>query len=288
MALQGFALTDDNHMLLPSTAWDRPWYHKQYFWLHSATIFIMNVKTPVGEIMAGHSKWANIRHKKGREDAKRGKIFTRLTKEITVVAREGGGDPAHNPRLRQLIDKAKEANMPRDNVERAIKKGTGELPGVNYEEIMYEGFGPYGIAVLVETLTDNKNRTVASLRHLFSAKGGNLGETGSVNWMFEKRGVIRAHGDSMTEDELLEKLLDFDVNDIFKDENLFSIQCEAKSLGDVKKATENLGLKLESAQLEWVPKTNTDLSEEQTKKAYDFLTVLDDHEDVQNIYTNLA
>lgn len=237
--------------------------------------------------MAGHSKWANIRHKKGREDAKRGKAFTKLIKEITVAARSGGGDPDHNPRLRQLVEKAKEINMPKDNADRAIKKGTGELPGVHYEAIQYEGYGPNGIAVLVETLTDNKNRTVADLRKLFSNKGGSLGESGSVSWMFEHRGVVRAQNDNITEDELLENLIDFDIVDIVKDENLFSVICEVKSLEGVKKAVADLGFKVESADLEWVPKTTTSLPTDQAEKAYEFLGLLDDHDDVQNVFTNL-
>lgn len=238
--------------------------------------------------MAGHSKWANIRHKKGREDAKRGKAFTKLIKEITVVARAGGGDPDHNPKLRQLIENAKEINMPKENTERAIKKGTGELPGVHYEAIRYEGYGPNGIAVLVETLTDNKNRTVADMRRLFSSKGGNLGETGSVSWMFERHGVVRAQDGSITEDELLEKLIDFDIVDITKDENLFSIVCNVKSLEKVKKAVADLDLTIGSSNLEWVPKTATTLPDNQAQKAYEFLSTLDDHDDVQNVYTNLA
>jgi len=238
--------------------------------------------------MAGHSKWANIRHKKGREDAKRGKAFTKLIKEITVAARTGGGDVDHNPRLRQLVEKAKQINMPKENTERAIKKGTGELPGVHYEAVQYEGYGPNGIAILVETLTDNKNRTVADLRHLFSSKGGNLGESGSVSWMFEHRGVIRAQDGTTTEDELLEKLIDFDIIDLTRHENLFSIVCNLKSLDAVKKAVENLGIKVESADLEWVPKTPMDLPEDQAQKAYEFLSSLDDHDDVQNVYTNLS
>lgn len=237
--------------------------------------------------MAGHSKWANIKHKKEREDAKRGKAFGRMNKEITVAARLGGGDPATNPRLRQLIDKSKTINMPRENIQRAIKKGTGELPGVQYEHTKYEGYGPYGIAVMVETLTDNKNRTVASLRHLFSSKGGNLGEAGSVSWLFEQRGVIRAHGNAITEDELLEKLLDFDIIDIIKND-FFSIICTIKSLELVKKALIDLNLVIESADLEWIAKTATTLPDDQAEKAYDFLSILDDHDDVQNVYTNLA
>lgn len=238
--------------------------------------------------MAGHSKWANIRHKKSREDAKRGKAFTKLIKEITVAARLGGGDVDSNPKLRQLVEKAKQINMPKENITRGIKKGTGELPGVQYEAMQYEGYGPFGVAVLVETLTDNKNRTVADLRHLFSSKGGNLGETGSVNWMFEHRGVVRAEIKNMSEDDLLEKLIDFDIVDITKDENLFSVVCAIKSLDAVKKAIEGFGFAVQSADLEWVPKNMTTLSDDQAEKAYEFLSLLDDHDDVQSVYTNLA
>jgi YebC/PmpR family DNA-binding regulatory protein len=236
--------------------------------------------------MSGHSKWANIKHKKEREDSKRGKIFTKLIKEITVAAR-ANGDPSANPRLRQLIDDAKEVNMPKENVDRAIKKGTGELPGQQYEAIAYEGYGPHGIAILVEALTDNKNRTVAELRRLFSTKGGNLGETGTVNWMFERRGVVRAQNTTMTEDELLEKLIDSDVTDIVLDDNIFTISCDIKSLEELKKAVKDLGLHVESAKIEWMPKTSVALPDDQAEKAYEFLSALDDHDDVQSVYTNL-
>lgn len=237
--------------------------------------------------MSGHSKWSTIKHKKAKEDAKRGKEFTKIIKEITVAARVGGGDPAGNPRLRELLDKAKSANMPKENAERAVKKGTGELPGTHYEPMTYEGYGPYGIAVMVETLTDNKNRTVSEMRRLFSSKGGNLGETGTVNWMFEHKGVVKAVCENMTEDDLLEKLIDYNIEDISKDEGLFFITCDAKSLANVKHAVEGIGLKVENADLEWLPKTPAEVSEEQAEKAYDFLGTLDDHDDVQNVYTNL-
>lgn len=238
--------------------------------------------------MAGHSKWANIKHKKAKEDAKRGNAFTKISKEITVVAREGGGDPAGNPRLRTLIHKAKQLNMPQDNIVRAIKKGTGELPGVSYEACTYEGYGPHSIAVIVDTLTDNKNRTVAEMRRLFSSKGGSMGETGSVSWMFENMGVVRAPAQGKTEDELLEALLDFPISDIKIEDGLASIYCEAKALDQVRQAVEGLGLTAEQASLEWVAKTTTELSDAQAEKAYDFLSALDDHDDVQNVYTNLA
>lgn len=238
--------------------------------------------------MAGHSKWKTIKHKKAALDAKRGKAFTRLIKEITVVARDGGGDPDGNPRLRTLIEKARFINMPSENVTRAIKKGTGELPGVNYESIMYEGYGPGGIAILVPVLTDNKNRTVSEMRHLFSKKGGNLAETGAVAWMFEKQGAVTFDAPNKTEDDVLELLLDFDLFDIKKDEDQFVAYCEVKSLDAVKRALEATGLKVESAEIEYVAKTPMTLEEEESAKAVDLLEALDDHEDVQNVYTNLA
>jgi len=237
--------------------------------------------------MAGHSKWSTIKHKKAKEDAKRGKAFTKLIKEITVAARTGGGDPAGNPRLRLLLEKAKEINMPKDNAERAIKKGTGELPGTSYESITYEGYGPYGIAVLVEALTDNKNRTVSEMRRAFSKKGGTLGETGSVSWMFEHKGLVKIDCQDISEDEIFEKLIEHDIQDINRDENLCFITCDAKALMKVKNASEEIGLTVESADLEWIPKNTTTLSQDQADKAYEFLGDLDDHDDVQNVYTNL-
>lgn len=237
--------------------------------------------------MAGHSKWANIKHKKAKEDAKRGKAFTKLSKELTVVARMSGGNPAGSPRLRLLMEKARDINMPLENVTRAIKKGTGELPGVSYEEIMYEGYGPNGVAVLVDILTDNKNRTAGEMRRLFSSNGGSLGETGSVAWMFEKRGVIRAVG-STTEELLLEQLIDFDIMDISHDEQIFTIQCDMRAIDQIKKSVENMGLKVESADLEWVAKNPVTLPEDQAERVYEFLSELDDHDDAQNVYSNLA
>jgi YebC/PmpR family DNA-binding regulatory protein len=238
--------------------------------------------------MSGHSKWSTIKHKKAAIDAKRGQAFTKLIKEITVAARLGGGDQNGNPRLRLLLDKAKDLNMPTENTMRAIKKGTGELPGQSYEEFTYEGYGPYGIAVIVDTLTDNKNRTVSELRHLFSSKGGTLSEAGSVNWMFEKLGVIRAQGENISEEKLLEELLEYDINDIKNDQASFAVFCPLKSLDAIKHKLEELGMKIESAELEWVAKTTTTLPEDQASKAYEFLEALDDHEDIKNVYTNLV
>ena len=182
--------------------------------------------------MAGHSKWANIKHKKAKEDAKKGKIFTKLIKEITVAAKQGG-DPASNPRLRLLLEKAKQENMPAENATRAIKKGTGELPGVHYDPMMYEGFGPGGIAILVETLTDNKNRTVAEMRTTFSRGGGNLGEANTVNWMFEKKGVIRMADKGLSEDELIEQLLDYNVESIHIGDGVVTITTDHAALGQL-------------------------------------------------------
>ena len=236
--------------------------------------------------MSGHSHWATIKHKKSASDAKRGQAFTKLIKEITVAAKAGGGESAHNPRLRLLIEKARDINMPIDNITRAIKRGTGELPGITYESITYEGYGPNGIAVIVDTLSDNRNRTVAELRHIFTGKGGNLGETGSVNWMFEKMGVIDVKG-TINEDVLLEKLIDFDIKDLKHNDSIFTIFCDPKSLEQVKQAIIPLGLKVEKAEVELVPKNTISLPPEQAQKAYEFLEHLEDLDDVQNVYTNL-
>ncbi|MCL4361267.1 YebC/PmpR family DNA-binding transcriptional regulator [Candidatus Dependentiae bacterium] len=240
--------------------------------------------------MSGHSKWATIKHKKAKEDAKRGQVFTKIIKEITVAAKQGGGDPNGNPRLRTLLEKAKEANMPADNVTRAIKKGTGELPGVAYESYTYEGYGPGKIALIVEVLTDNKNRAIADLRHFFSRHGGILAEGGAVNWMFERMGVIEANGNKqITEDKLLEKLLDYDVKDIYQDDDgIFTITCNPRALDEVKKAVEEAGLKVTSAETELVSSHQVKLTDGDEQKAYDFLSALQDLDDVQNVYTNLG
>jgi YebC/PmpR family DNA-binding regulatory protein len=239
--------------------------------------------------MSGHNKWSQIKHKKAKEDGKRAKAFTKLIKEITMAAKEGGGNPDHNPVLRSLLEKAKYINMPVENSVRAIKKGTGELPGVQYTPITYEGYGPFGVAVIVDTLTDNKNRTVATLRHLFSTKGGSLAETGAVNWMFEKMGVIRGSSSTVTEDQLLEQLLEHNVRDIQHDEDTFAIFCDARSLDAVKKAAQTAGLTVEDAQLEWVAQTTTDVTDnENMEKVVEFLSALEDVDDVQNVYANLA
>jgi YebC/PmpR family DNA-binding regulatory protein len=237
--------------------------------------------------MSGHSKWATIKRKKAVLDSKRGKEFTKLIKEITVAARLGGGDPAANPRLRLLLEKAREINMPLDNTTRAIKRGTGEMPGMQYEEQSYEGYGPFGTAVVVDALTDNKNRTVAELRRIFTSSGGSLAETGSVNWMFARMGVIQVSG-TTSEDSLLEMLLDYDIKDISYDGEMFSITCDPKIVDKIKNILQQHGLKVVKADVEWVAQNTVALSPEQEEKAYEFLSSLEDHEDVQNVYTNLA
>lgn len=239
--------------------------------------------------MSGHSKWATIKHKKAKEDAKRGKVFTKLIKEITVASRSGGGDINANPRLRTLVEKAKEANMPQDNMMRAIKKGTGELPGMAYESHTYEGYGPGKIAVIVEVLTDNKNRAVAELRHIFSRKGGILAEGGAVSWMFERLGSLRASGKKTTEDELLEALLDYDIKDINIEEGTeVEITCAPKALEDVKKTLQSLGFKIEHAEVEFVASNLINLTGEEEQRAHEFLEAVEDLDDVQNLYTNLG
>jgi YebC/PmpR family DNA-binding regulatory protein len=237
--------------------------------------------------MAGHSKWANIKHKKAAADAKRGKAFTKLIKEITVCAKVAG-KPDVNPRLRQLIEKAKDINMPADNIARAVKKGTGELPGVAYEAITYEGYGPNGVAVIMETLTDNKNRTVADLRTFFSKRGGTIGETGSVNWMFERKGVLKGYSNKKTEDDFIELLLDYEVDNISVDDDIFFITCEPKSLDEIKKILEDANFKVDNAELEWVAKNTVSLDDQSSEKVIEFLDELEDLDDIQNVYANLV
>lgn len=237
--------------------------------------------------MAGHSKWKQIKHKKAIADSRRGAAFTKLIKEITVAARAGGGDPGANPRLRTLLEKARAINMPIDNSQRAIKRGTGELPGVQYEQITYEGHGPQGVAIIVDALTDNRNKAVAELRHAFTKNGGVLGDSGSVAWMFERVGEVRATG-TLSEDELLEKLLDYDITNLTLDDTIFTIHCPVKALDKVRQAVVDAGLKVESAEIEWIAKNPVELTDEQQQQVLTFLEVIQDLDDVQNVYTNIA
>ena len=204
--------------------------------------------------MSGHSKWATIKHKKAATDAKRGKIFTTIIKEITIAAREGGGDPESNPRLRQAIANAKSANMPSDNITRAIKKGMGELPGVNYEETIYEGYGPAGVAIMMACLTDNKKRTVANIRHLITKYGGNLGENGSVSWMFDKKGQITLKANSVDEEKVFEVALEVGAEDFEVDGDFIIISTDPSDIMSVLDALEEKGYEVESANIDMVPK----------------------------------
>ena len=237
--------------------------------------------------MAGHSKWANIKHKKQAEDAKRGKVFTRLVKEIIVAARMGGGDPEANPRLRTVIQTAKQNNLPKENVERAIKKGTGELEGVNYEEVTYEGYGPGGAAVFVESLTDKKNRTVADIRHLFSKHGGNLGENGCVSWMFDKKGWIPVDKAAVDEDVLMEAALEAGAEDI-RDEgdDVFEVVTPPEAFDAVRAALDEAQILYSDAEVTMLPQATVGLTGSDAEKMYKLMTALDDHDDVQKVHTN--
>ncbi|MDQ5890138.1 MAG: hypothetical protein QG604_12 [Candidatus Dependentiae bacterium] len=239
--------------------------------------------------MSGHSKWANIKHKKEKEDIKKGKVFTKLVREITIAARDGGGDPAMNIRLRLFVDKAKAANMPSDNITRAIKKGTGEIAGNAYESISYEGYGPHGVAVIVEALTDNKNRTASEVRHAFGKGGGSLGGDGSVSWMFARRGVVTLHATTKSEDELLEIFLEHNIDTIDIDENQVRIVGEPSELFVIKATADKAGLKVDTVQLEWIPTTFTTVTDPVAEeKVYNFLSMLDELDDVQHVFANIA
>ncbi len=236
--------------------------------------------------MSGHSKWSTIKRKKAANDAKRGKLFTKLIKEITIAARQGGGDPSGNPRLRLAVDNAKAANMPMDNIERAIKKATGELEGVVYTELTYEGYGPGGVAILVEAATDNKNRTVAEVRHLFNKHGGSLGETGSVAWMFDKKGIITLPTQGKTEDDIMEIVLDAGAEDISEEDGYFEVTTEVENFESVRRALADAGLEIENASLQWIAKNTVDVSGETAEKILKLIDALEDNDDVQNVYSN--
>lgn len=236
--------------------------------------------------MSGHSKWSSIKHKKGAADAKRGKIFTKLIKEITVAARMGGGDADANPRLRHAIAQAKAQNMPKDNLERAIKKGTGELEGVSYEEIVYEGYGPGGVAVMVECLTDNRNRTIAEVRHAFSKAGGNVGTDGCVSWMFDKKGVITVSKEDADEETLMEVALDAGAEDIKDEGESFDIITAPDDFEGVREAIEKASIKFEMAEITMLPQNYSRVEGSEAEQMCKFMEVLDDCDDVQKFYTN--
>ena len=236
--------------------------------------------------MSGHSKWSQIRRKKEKTDAARGRLFTKLIKEITVAARQGGGDENSNARLRTAIQIAKANNMPMVNIEKAIKKGTGELPGVVYEEVIYEGYGPKGIALLIEIVTDNKNRTVSDIRHILSKNNGSLGSIGSVSWMFDKKGIIVVEDSSISEDRLMEVVIEKGVEDIINDNGIFEIITPPEELENVKEALKKANIKFTSANLTVVPKSFTRVEGKNAEQVLKLMESLEAHEDVQNVYSN--
>ncbi len=236
--------------------------------------------------MSGHNKWSTIKHKKGAADARRGKIFTKLIKEITVAARMGGGDIGANPRLRSAVLAAKSENMPKDNIDRAIKKGTGELEGVSYEEVLYEGYGPGGAAILVESLTDNRNRAVAEIRHILNKGGGNMGSNGCVAWMFDLKGYISLDRKKVDEDLLMETVLDAGAEDVREDADEFEVITEPENFETVKQAIEKAGIAYEMAEVTRLPQNTTVLQGKEAEQMIRLMENLEDCDDVQKVYTN--
>jgi YebC/PmpR family DNA-binding regulatory protein len=236
--------------------------------------------------MAGHSRWANVKHRKERADAKRGKIFTRLIREITVAARLGGGDPAGNPRLRLALEKAREQNLPGDNIQRAIQRGSGELEGAAYEEIRYEGYGPGGVAVIVEVLTDNRNRTASDVRSYFTKNGGNLAETGAVSFMFDRVGVIEYDAKAASADAMLEAAIDAGADDVDSHANGHEIYASQENFRDVAKALESKFGEPRKAALVWKPQNTVPVDDEHGEKVLKLIETLEEHDDVQNVFAN--
>lgn len=236
--------------------------------------------------MSGHSKWANIKHRKGAQDARRAKLFTRIGREIQIAAREGGGDPASNPRLRAAVLAGRAVNMPGDNIDRAIKRGTGELEGVTYEEVVYEGFGPGGVAILVQALTDNRNRTTSEMRFLFSRNGGDLGGAGSVAWMFERRGYLEIPRGAIDEDALTEAVLEAGGDDILLGEQAYEVYTAPASFHVVREALEKRGLKPENAEIAMLPQNPMPVDPSRQEQLLTLLEALDDHDDVQQVAAN--
>lgn len=236
--------------------------------------------------MAGHNKWSQIKRKKAVNDARRGKMFTRLIREITVAAREGGGEPDFNPRLRLAVDTAKTANMPQDNIERAIKRGTGELEGVRYEEMVYEGYGPGGVALYIETMTDNQNRTVADLRHMLERQGGNLGTSGSVAWQFDRKGQIYVDAGRYHEDAVLEAALLAGAEDVKRQDAEFVITTGVSSFHEVQEGLRSAGLEFEQAELSMIPNAEVAVGGKDAEKLMKLLDALDEHDDVQKVHSN--
>jgi len=236
--------------------------------------------------MSGHSKWHTIKHKKGAADAKRGKVFTRIIKELTVAARGGGGDPDSNPRLRTIIAEAKAVNMPADNIKRAIQRGTGELPGVSYEEVTYEGYGPGGAALIIEVLTDNKNRTVGEIRHLLGKHGGNLGEANSVAWMFHKKGYIVVEKSKANEDTLLAAVLDSGADDLRDDGDSWEVVSPPDAFQPVLEAVKALGIEPAAAEIAMLPQNYVKLEGKPAQQMIKLMELIEDHEDTKKVWSN--
>jgi YebC/PmpR family DNA-binding regulatory protein len=236
--------------------------------------------------MSGHSKWHTIKHKKGALDAKRGKMFTKLIKEITVAARTGGGDAAANARLRKAVSDAKAANMPNDTIDRAVKRGTGELEGVSYDEITYEGYGPGGVAIMIDSMTDNRNRTVAEIRHIFSKNGGNMGASGSVSYLFDKKGYIVVEKVAKSEDELFEIVTDAGAEDLRDDEDNFEIITAPENFDAVLNAVKGAGIEPQLAEVEMIPQNYVKLAGNEAKQMLKLMESLEDHDDVQKVSAN--
>jgi YebC/PmpR family DNA-binding regulatory protein len=236
--------------------------------------------------MSGHSKWSTIKHKKAARDAKRGKLFTKLIKEITVAARMGGGDVNANPRLRTAVTTARTQSMPGENIDRAIKKGTGELEGVTYEEIQYEGYGPGGAAIIAQVLTDNKNRTVSEIRRLFTKHGGNMGETGCVSWMFDKKGLITVEKSQIAEDRLMDVVLDAGAEDVRDEEEIFEVVTQPEDFATVKERLDQEKIAVASAQVTLIPKSTVDVDAKNVEQILKLTEELEDHDDVQNVSAN--
>jgi YebC/PmpR family DNA-binding regulatory protein len=236
--------------------------------------------------MSGHSKWSSIKHKKGAADARRSKIWTKIIREITTAAREAGGDPSHNPRLRKAIDDAKAANMPGDNIDKAVKRGTGELEGVAYEEVTYGGHGPAGVMILVETLTDNKNRTVSEIRKIFSKYNGNLGETSSVNWMFNQAGLIVCDKEKTTEEQIMEVAVEAGADDIKDAGSSWEIYAKPAALEAVKEAVKKAGIAVTSAEVTKLPQSTVRVAGKDAETVLKLFEAIEEHDDVQHVYGN--
>jgi YebC/PmpR family DNA-binding regulatory protein len=236
--------------------------------------------------MSGHNKWSTIKHKKGAADAKRGKLFSKIIKEITIAARMGGGDPEGNPRLRTAVQAARTANMPKDNIDKAIKRGTGEMEGVSYEEFSYEGYGPGGVALLLEVLTDNRNRTVAEVRHIFDKYNGSLGESGCVSWLFDKKGMVVVSAKGLDEDEVMELALEAGAQDVESEGDTFVITADPSDFEAVRKAVEEKEWKIELSEITMIPQNTVKLEGKKAEQMLKMMDALDDHDDLQKVHAN--